>query len=287
MLLDFVVDGHGKTKIFVERLETLFGATFVAASPNHPLSHGKPLGSFTGAYAANPVNNEKIPVWVAAYVRDGAVAAVPAHSQADYVFAKEHGLPIRTVIEPLTGEPQQNPELRRSIVALVANPQTNQILSINWGPQAGGNLLIGGGREENEDPVECAKREIAEETGYRDVTLVAQSERIHHRYFAHSKNKARQIEAIGLFFNLQSNERINPKLEADEVGRFKVEWLSEPDAAERIRDELHRYVFAKFIRDEVHSGEGILINSGNYSGMNSRQACEQMTKDFVTQIEQR
>ena len=63
-------------------------------------------GEFTGIYAINPVNNEKIPVWVADYVLSGygtgAIMAVPAHDQRDFEFAKKFKLPIREVIKSLS-----------------------------------------------------------------------------------------------------------------------------------------------------------------------------------------
>ena len=64
----------------------------------------KKTGVFTGAYAINPVNNEKIPIWIADYVLasygTGAIMAVPAHDERDFEFAKQFGLPIRTVVRP-------------------------------------------------------------------------------------------------------------------------------------------------------------------------------------------
>ncbi|QAT17592.1 leucine--tRNA ligase [Candidatus Velamenicoccus archaeovorus] len=122
-------------RVFTTRPDTIFGATYVVLAPEHPLVKklisGKPQeqevlrfidrvaketklarvaedvkkeGCFTGAYAVNPVNGEKIPVWVADYVLmeygTGAIMAVPTHDQRDFLFAKEHGLPMRVVIQP-------------------------------------------------------------------------------------------------------------------------------------------------------------------------------------------
>src|SRR6202008_4155702 len=62
-------------------------------------------GVFTGGYAINPVNNEKIPIWVADYVMmgygTGAIMAVPAHDQRDFEFARKFGLQIRVVVRPM------------------------------------------------------------------------------------------------------------------------------------------------------------------------------------------
>ena len=140
--VDFVIDGTERTvRIFTTRPDTLFGATFLCLSPGHPLSetlcadrkelekvlarYGKvdeKIGLFTGRYAINPMNNEKIPVYIANFVLmeygTGAIMSVPAHDQRDFEFAAKYGLPIREVIKPVgaglalpgeSGQPQGLP----------------------------------------------------------------------------------------------------------------------------------------------------------------------------------
>ena len=119
--------------IFTTRPDTLFGATYMVLAPEHPLveaftapaqrdavkayqlqARGKSdlertdlakdkTGVFTGGYAVNPVNQEKIPVWVADYVLisygTGAIMAVPAHDARDFAFAKKFGLRIQPVVD--------------------------------------------------------------------------------------------------------------------------------------------------------------------------------------------
>ncbi len=120
--VDFPIDGiDEKIRIFTTRQDTLFGATFVCLAPWHNLAeklvsdkdtfekvkarYGKmdeKLGLFTGHYAINPMNNEKIPIYVANFVLmeygTGAIMSVPAHDQRDFDFAKKYDLPIRVVI---------------------------------------------------------------------------------------------------------------------------------------------------------------------------------------------
>ena len=120
--------------VFTTRPDTLFGATYMVLAPEHPLVDvlttaaqraavqaykveaarksdlertelaKKKTGVFTGAYAINPVNDEKIPIWIADYVLasygTGAIMAVPAHDTRDFEFATEFRLPIRTVVRP-------------------------------------------------------------------------------------------------------------------------------------------------------------------------------------------
>jgi len=129
-----VVDGEDKIAVFTTRIDTVFGVTYVVLAPEHPLvaklakdspqeaavrdyvqkasrkseleriSEEKREGVFTGAYATNPVNGEKVQIWVADYVLaqygTGAIMAVPAHDQRDFEFAVANHLPIRVVIQP-------------------------------------------------------------------------------------------------------------------------------------------------------------------------------------------
>jgi leucyl-tRNA synthetase len=122
--VDFRIDGSDEfIRIFTTRQDTLFGATFLCLSPNHPTaeklaantpeldvitgSYGKnneKLGLFTGKYCINPMNNEKIPIYIANFVLmeygTGAIMSVPAHDQRDFEFSRKYGLPVRVVIQP-------------------------------------------------------------------------------------------------------------------------------------------------------------------------------------------
>ncbi len=130
----FSVDGYDDTiEVYTTRPDTLFGATYMVLAPEHPLVHKisteehhasvdayldaaakksdlertdlakEKTGVFTGAYAINPVNGERIPIWVADYVLisygSGAIMAVPAHDTRDWEFAKEFDLPIIEVLK--------------------------------------------------------------------------------------------------------------------------------------------------------------------------------------------
>jgi leucyl-tRNA synthetase len=124
--------------VFTTRPDTLFGATYMVLAPEHPMvakittaaqkkaveayvataTHKSDLdrtdlakektGVFTGAYAINPVNDKKIPVWIADYVLmgygTGAIMAVPGHDTRDLEFAKVYGLPVEVVVEAPEGK---------------------------------------------------------------------------------------------------------------------------------------------------------------------------------------
>jgi leucyl-tRNA synthetase len=133
--VDFALDGFDDVvRVFTTRPDTLFGATYMVMAPEHPLvdkittaEHQDAVtqyrdeaacksdldrtdlakektGVFTGAFAVNPVNNEKIPIWISDYVLisygTGAIMSVPAHDERDFEFAKKFDLSIIAVVEP-------------------------------------------------------------------------------------------------------------------------------------------------------------------------------------------
>ena len=300
--------------VFTTRPDTLFGATYMVLAPEHPLltnnklqiTNNKEVENYIkkagkkseierttetkektgvelkGVKAINPANKKEIPVFVADYVLasygTGAIMAVPAHDERDFLFAQKFNLDIINVIEPVTGEKKPNEEFRRSIVAIVENPKDGKLLSINWGTGFGGNLFIGGGVESGEDLVHAAKREITEETGFKDVVLISKSEVIHHHYFAASKNIYRNIDAVGLYFKLASQERIPEKLEDNEKGKFTAEWITRTDASEKVKDKLHSLVFERLVLGKPYIGEGIMANSAEFNGKDSEKAKWEITK---------
>ena len=121
-------------EVFTTRPDTLWGATFMVLAPEHPLvnkittdeqrdaveayiaqalrqtdiqreaTDKEKTGVFSGGYAINPVNDERIPIWIADYVLmsygTGAIMAVPAHDQRDFEFARKYNIEIRVVIQP-------------------------------------------------------------------------------------------------------------------------------------------------------------------------------------------
>ncbi|MBN2592926.1 MAG: leucine--tRNA ligase [Sedimentisphaerales bacterium] len=129
-----IVDCDWNVRVFTTRPDTLFGATYMVFSPEHALIDmittddqketvekyrqeatrksdldrtdlaKEKTGVFTGAYAINPVNGEKIPIWISDYVLisygTGAIMAVPAHDERDFEFATKFNLPIIPVVEP-------------------------------------------------------------------------------------------------------------------------------------------------------------------------------------------
>ncbi|MFZ2620909.1 MAG: class I tRNA ligase family protein [Minisyncoccia bacterium] len=308
----------GSIPVFTTRADTLYGATFMVLSPEHPWvtlacdeSHKDVLNNraevkqyvafakikteiertaedkektgieLKGVKAVNPATGEEIPIFVADYVLatygTGAVMAVPAHDERDFTFAKKYNLPVKIVIEPETGPILPNEQLRKSIIAIVEDKKQKKFLTLNWGPKLGGTLFIGGGIEEGENEVDAAKREIVEETGYTNIKFVGKTEKMHHHYFAFSKNVARNIEVIGLHFELVDEEMSEKNLQHDEKGNFKIEWLTEEEILKKMEDENHLLSFKRLVKGKIYSGNGILTDSGRFTGHDSEKAKKEIT----------
>jgi leucyl-tRNA synthetase len=147
----FKTEDGDELEVFTTRPDTLWGATFMVLAPEHPLvdklttpdqkatvaayreeakrmgdiqreaADREKTGVFTGAYAINPVNEEKIPIWIADYVLmtygTGAIMAVPAHDQRDFEFARKYDLPIIVVIQPPEVETIDPAEMEAAVPA--------------------------------------------------------------------------------------------------------------------------------------------------------------------------
>jgi leucyl-tRNA synthetase len=162
----FKIDGHPDTlEIYTTRPDTLFGATYMVLAPEHPLVEKittpdrkqavaayleeaarksdlertdlakEKTGVFCGAYAVNPVNDAKIPIWIADYVLisygTGAIMAVPAHDERDWDFAKAFNLPIILVVAA------EKPETGKNYSAEPAECTIADGYSVNSGPFTG------------------------------------------------------------------------------------------------------------------------------------------------------
>ena len=136
--------------VFTTRADTLNGVTYVVIAPESSLvdkittpeykeavdkyradtaklneiertaTNKEKTGVFTGSYVINPINGDKVPVWIADYVLEdygtGAVMAVPAHDERDFEFAKKHNLPIKEVIKSANGEKTELPFTQKGIL---------------------------------------------------------------------------------------------------------------------------------------------------------------------------
>jgi leucyl-tRNA synthetase len=159
--------GGDELRVFTTRPDTLYGATFMVMSPEHALvpklthpdrkaeveayataagreteiermsTDREKTGVFTGSFATNPVNGERIPIWIADYVLagygTGAIMAVPAHDERDFAFARKFGLPVRRVV---AGPDVSDADVATEMDVAYAAHGTEERL-VNSGPHSG------------------------------------------------------------------------------------------------------------------------------------------------------
>ena len=298
-----------KLTVYTTRPDTLYGVTFMVIAPEHPyvdlysgliknmnevidyreqtnkktefertqLVKDKTGIKLEGLSAINPINNKEIPIYISDYVMmnygTGAIMAVPAHDTRDYDFAKKFGIDIIQVLEEETGTPHSDESKKNSIVAIVYDEKQDKYLTINWGNN-GGRLFVGGTIKENESSLECAIREIAEETGYTDISLVKTAFKINHHYYAYNKDKYFNIQATPFLFILNSDKMVSQNLDDDE--KFQVEWVSKDIIQKEIVDELHKKSFEYTVNETAMVGDGIHINSDVLDGLHKEEAISKM-----------
>lgn len=174
--IDFEVEGSSdKITVFTTRPDTLFGATFMVLAPEHPLvaklttpaqhhaveAYQKQIASksdldrtdlnkektgvFTGAYAINPANGKRMPIWIADYVLisygSGAIMSVPCHDERDFEFAKQFDLPVQAILDPEIDASTQLPK------SMTADEYRQQV-------QKGERCWTGEGKYINSDSLE-------------------------------------------------------------------------------------------------------------------------------------
>ncbi len=238
-----------------------------------------------GVVAINPANQKEVPIYIADYVLasygTGAIMAVPAHDERDYEFAMKYNIEVLGVIAKhfeLDGDDKERQDAE-TIVRIVVDPIVRDS-SDNYyliKEPNGAVHFAGGGVDDGENDIEAMKREIKEELGFIDFEVSKQiNPHLSVWGYRHTKNKNQRTVGTTYEVVLNSQERVACEVEE---GKHELIVVKKEDVLSTITWTHHKYLFEQYLSNsKVFSEDGKLVNSGDFSGMDSEEARAKITE---------
>ncbi len=239
-----------------------------------------------GVTAINPANGAEIPIYIADYVLadygTGAIMAVPAHDMRDWEFAKKYNIEIKEVVQFLHVDKTKNSSPRQdlpfierdAIIAIVKHWQENTYLTLKW-KQVDWATFITGGIEDGQTAEEAARMEVLEETGYKNLKLVKFLGGLHSKFFHNPKNVNRFAHFQSFYFELENDEQ--DEISPEEQEKHSIVWMTKEEIKKTI-NESQLIDFERIFEDKIFTGNGIMVNSDEFNGIDSEVAKKMITE---------
>jgi leucyl-tRNA synthetase len=241
-----------------------------------------------GVEAKHPLTKEIIPVFIADYVLNnygtGAVMAVPAHDDRDYAFAKKYDLPIKQVIVPCANDSKNPPKAgleevkRDTVIVHLRDKSTGKFALLNWhGSLEGITTAIMGGIEQGQTPKEAALMEISEEAALKNVKIINEAKFITAaKYCASHKNQNRCAHTYSLLAEVDNLTGQGVIPESEQKNHTLI-WVEEKEVLACLTPDHQKQVWQMLNQEVALTGNGYLINSGEFDGMDNEQAMKEIT----------
>lgn len=247
----------GSLEVFTTRLDTIYGATFMVISPEHPILKqieiSKEVKNYIdsvknktdlqrqmdkekagvlleGIVAINPISNEELPIFISDYVvmsyGTGAIMGVPAHDQRDLEFAKKHNLPVREVVVKEYGTIRKNEQFVDGVSLVIFNRTTGKYGVLDWGKKGFSLGMVSEGRKGDESYEENARRAIYEETGLKNISKIVKLGEGVYSHYRHPVKKINRIAITqGMLVVVDSDETVERRTEEHEK-ESKLVWVT-------------------------------------------------------------
>lgn len=261
----------------IENEELIYGATALVINKNflNKINFNISDNSLTNekTFAYHPLTNELLPIIIIEETLSfDAELITPAHHQKHFEIAKKFNLPFKQVVAPYfkgtdNQKLKENIEtiFRRSIVAVIKNPDNNKYLCVNALNHFCKSFVMGG-IENDETPEQATIREVEEETGYYDIKITRTSIfTLHNHFYAEYKGVNRYAHLNVVFGELLSEKQ--HKLSDKELSKQTYLWLTKEELKEFLSVKNNIFIYENLLeKDKAFEDDGIMINSYELNG---------------------
>ncbi|MCK4650281.1 class I tRNA ligase family protein, partial [Candidatus Pacearchaeota archaeon] len=299
--------GKKNWKVFTTRPDTIFGVTFMVVAAQHDrldelvtdgqrdevdeflkgitsvsekdIESLEKEGVFSGSYAVNPANGERVPIWVGNFVvadyGSGMVMSVPAHDKRDFEFAKKYNIPIKEVVRPVYGDPHKDAVHRDTITAVVHRKSDDKFLMLKWKKFDWVSPVIGGIKE-GESVGDAAVREVEEESGYKTKFIKNLGGKVESHFYAENKKVWRSRIDQPVLLELVDEDQ--GEVSCEEKAKHEAVWMSGEEVLEKGTFEDNNIGILIYLgKNKAHCEGGKLCNSGEFDGMDNVEAKEKIS----------